>query len=169
MSGVAGTLLVWLISILYESYYSQPLPWYWYVFVASFFIFLACYFAWRERGRTILDKDHDLLNREREIRKLHEALALQIEDDLQELTISPKSPLSPPEKLAHSQRRAHYLRLDLDRAASEDKPLLIKRLRSCKIISWSSCRLLEEARLNRIVPVREDTMRSHAETGDVFF
>lgn len=42
-------------------------------------------------------------------------------------------------------------------------------LRSCKIISWSSCRLLEDARLNRIVPVREDTMRPHAEAGDVFF
>ena len=45
----------------------------------------------------------------------------------------------------------------------------LPKLRSCKIISWSSCRLPEEARLNRIVPVREDTMSSHAETGDVFF
>ena len=55
----------------------------------------------------------------------------------------------------------------LSYSALLEQPFLL--LRSCKIINWSSCRLLEEARLNRIVPVREDTMRSHAETGDVFF
>jgi hypothetical protein len=99
-----------------------------YVFVALAGVFYACYLTWLNQNRAILGKDQIIFNRERENRKLIEALHLQIDDTIQEIAIGPKSRFSPGEKLGILWRREQELRLELERAAVEDKFTLIKKL-----------------------------------------
>lgn len=128
MSGVVATLLVWLISVLYESRYSQPLPWFWFVFVAFFFTFLACYFTWREQEQRIRQEVDNNHTSRRKINALNTALQSQLDDILHNLLIGLQSPYTPPEKLAHLQRHRHHLQRQFQYATLEERIILTKKL-----------------------------------------
>lgn len=124
MSGVFATFFIWLIGWLYEQRHSTgagTLPWYYYIFVASGFVFYSGYCAWRDNNRSLRTARQQLAN-------VKTQLGDQIDDIFQGLVFGQGSGLTPFAKLSQLQTQAHYLWIDLERAEEGRKPILIRKL-----------------------------------------